>query len=290
MYKISFPQMGDYGIPAEFLLSHILKAKIIKAPKITSKTIELGTKYSPDFVCTPFKYTLGTMIECLDIGANILIQQGGGCRYGYYHELQEQILKDLNYNFKMINFVTEGKLNIKRINRMLKQIDKKYSKTKAIYYTFITLKMIKYMENINNYIRENIGFEIKKGSFESLKEEMLVEFSKLETFHELKVLYRNYFRRFKNIKIHKPDDRIKIGIIGRPNVGKSSLLNTLLEEEKAIVTDIEGTTRDIVEGKIIINGIVCNIIDTAGIRKTDNIVEQIGVNKSYNIIKKSSLN
>lgn len=85
------------------------------------------------------------------------------------------------------------------------------------------------------------------------------------------------------------NEGIKIGIIGRPNVGKSSLLNTLLEEEKAIVTDIEGTTRDIVEGKIIINGIMCNIIDTAGIRETDNIVEQIGVNKSYDIINSSDL-
>ena len=85
------------------------------------------------------------------------------------------------------------------------------------------------------------------------------------------------------------NDGIKIGIIGRPNVGKSSLLNTLLEEEKAIVTDIEGTTRDIVEGKIIINGIVCNIIDTAGIRETDNVVEKIGVNKSYDIINSADL-
>lgn len=85
------------------------------------------------------------------------------------------------------------------------------------------------------------------------------------------------------------NEGIKIGIIGRPNVGKSSLLNTLLEEEKAIVTDIEGTTRDIVEGNIIINGIMCHIIDTAGIRETDNIVEQIGVNKSYDIINSSDL-
>ena len=85
------------------------------------------------------------------------------------------------------------------------------------------------------------------------------------------------------------NEGINIGIIGKPNVGKSSLLNTLLEEEKAIVTDIEGTTRDIVEGKIILNGIVCNVIDTAGIRETDNLVEQIGVTKSYNIIDSSDL-
>ena len=82
---------------------------------------------------------------------------------------------------------------------------------------------------------------------------------------------------------------INVGIIGRPNVGKSSLLNTLLEENKAIVTDIEGTTRDIVEGTLTLNGVILNIIDTAGIRETDNIVEQIGVEKSFEIIDKSDL-
>ena len=77
---------------------------------------------------------------------------------------------------------------------------------------------------------------------------------------------------------------ITIGIIGKPNVGKSSLLNAILEEEKAIVTDNEGTTRDTIEGTTIIKGIACNFIDTAGIRNSDNIVEQIGVNKSKKII------
>jgi len=84
-------------------------------------------------------------------------------------------------------------------------------------------------------------------------------------------------------------DGIDVSIIGRPNVGKSSLLNCLLEEEKAIVTDIEGTTRDIVEGRINLNGLILNIIDTAGIRTTSDTVEQIGVKKSLELIEKSDL-
>ncbi len=82
---------------------------------------------------------------------------------------------------------------------------------------------------------------------------------------------------------------INVGIVGKPNVGKSSLLNLLINEDKAIVTDIEGTTRDIVEGSIIINGVTLNLIDTAGIRETDNVVEKLGVEKSKDIINKSNL-
>lgn len=82
---------------------------------------------------------------------------------------------------------------------------------------------------------------------------------------------------------------IKTIIVGRPNVGKSSILNSLLEYDKAIVTDIEGTTRDIVEGDIYIDGVHLNIIDTAGIRETDNVVEKIGVEKSLSLIDNADL-
>lgn len=92
----------------------------------------------------------------------------------------------------------------------------------------------------------------------------------------------------KNAKIIK--DGIDVALIGRPNVGKSSLLNLFLEEEKAIVTNIAGTTRDIVEGQTIINGIKINFIDTAGIRNTTDVVEKIGVEKSKQMISKADLN
>ena len=78
-------------------------------------------------------------------------------------------------------------------------------------------------------------------------------------------------------------------IVGKPNAGKSSLLNTLVGEERAIVTDIAGTTRDVLEEQINLNGIILNVIDTAGIRETDDVVEKIGVNKAKKYLEQADL-
>lgn len=84
-------------------------------------------------------------------------------------------------------------------------------------------------------------------------------------------------------------DGIDTAIIGKPNVGKSSILNALTREKKAIVTDVAGTTRDIVEGKITIGGVVLNLIDTAGVRETEDIVEKIGIDKAKEALEKAKL-
>ena len=231
MNKVSFPLIGDYDVPANFLLSHVFENSVIVPPPITSKTIALGVKNSPDFVCTPFKYTLGTMIEAAENKAQILIQLGGGCRYGYYAELQEKILRDLGYDVKVINLVTKGKPELKRIFNSFKKINPKFKRRKLLYYGFIAVKMLKYMDKVDDYIRENKAFEVIKGSFDTLRKEMLNKFKKINGLISLYKTYKNYLKKIKQVPIHKPDKYLKIGLIGELYTLMEPFANNYLEKD-----------------------------------------------------------
>lgn len=113
------------------------------------------------------------------------------------------------------------------------------------------------------------------------KENIHFELEKILT--ELNALLKTY-KQGKLIK-----DGINIAIVGKTNVGKSSLLNALVDEERAIVTDIEGTTRDVVTGSLEYKGLKFNFLDTAGLRKTEDKVENIGIDKAKQTIEKSDI-
>ena len=115
-----------------------------------------------------------------------------------------------------------------------------------------------------------------------------IEYEKLE--NRLNVIIdkiKNILKKSSGGKLIR--EGIKTVIVGKPNVGKSSLLNTLLDEEKAIVSDIEGTTRDYIEGYLNIGGITLNLIDTAGIRESKDEIEMIGVKRSLSKIDSADL-
>ena len=227
--KIAFPLMGNYDVPAKYFFSNISDHEIITSPKITSKTIELGSKYSPDFVCTPFKYTLGIFIECLDKGATVLIQMGGGCRYGYYFELQEKILNDLGYKFKYYNLVTMGHTDIKKIYKILKEINPKINVFKTIYYFLITKRMIYYIDKIEDYIRL-YGCYGNIDEFRNIYSKLLEDFSNVKGFLNLKKTYIKYKKCLKRIKLDKNKKIIKIGLIGELYTLMESFANYDIEE------------------------------------------------------------
>ena len=109
--KISFPMIARYNYAIRYFVEQGLEQTYVMQPRMTKRTMELGAKYAPDMVCTPFKTILGSMIESLEAGADTLLMSMGYCRLGYYGELAEQILRDLGYSFGYVNFAeyTTGK-------------------------------------------------------------------------------------------------------------------------------------------------------------------------------------
>lgn len=134
---------------------------------------------------------------------------------------------------------------------------------------------------ILSHIEVNIDYPEYEDIEVTSKEEILTKCSKiLNDINEL-------IKQGEKDKLYK--DGVKIAIIGKPNVGKSSLLNALIREDKAIVTNIAGTTRDIVEGEFNLSGVPVHLYDTAGLRESDDVIEQIGIEKAKNIINNADL-
>ena len=233
MSKVGFPHIGNYYVPATYLFSKILHSSVIFAPRISQKTIDLGVKYSPSFVCTPFKYTLGTILEVIEEGADTVVQLGGGCRYGYYHELQRTIVSDLGYDVKFINLIIGGRTSVFRIYRELRKIDKHFRKIRSLYYLFITMKMVKYMDLIDDYIRQYVGFEVNKGSMEKYNLDMLNEFSNCKGYLHLKKIYKKYDSLIKGVLVNVPKDVTRVGIIGELYTVMEPFSNYFIEKSLA---------------------------------------------------------
>lgn len=230
---ISFPHLGDYYKIVKFLFSKLTDIKVMEAPFITKKTIELGSKYSPDFVCLPFKYNLGNYIEALDKGANILFQFGGGCRYGFYGELQEEILKDLGYDFSFYQLLYKGKANVSRVYKIFKKLNSNLKFYKFVYYFLLAFKLVRIIDKEEHFIRANIGFELRKNSFIVLKKKMIDELCSSKGFVNAFYIGLKYKRLFKKLEVNKPRNCLKIGIIGELYTSMEKNASYFLEQELA---------------------------------------------------------
>ena len=181
-----------------------------------------------------------------------------------------------------------GRIDLVEAESIMDLIESKTETSRKLAISGMEGKVSKLVKNIiDNLVKVNANIEVnidypEYEDIEIVTKEKIEEMSKYINKELTKLLNES-----ENGKLIK--DGINTLILGRPNVGKSSILNKLIEEEKAIVTSVAGTTRDIVEGQIRVNGILLNIIDTAGVRETEDIVEKIGVEKSLSLINDADL-
>lgn len=290
------PGMGGIGIVRisgdkafEILLKIFKSSKVKKIEDIVANTIIYGHIYDKDevidevmvsFFKNPHSYTREDICEINTHGGTIVMKKilqlviDNGARMAESGEFTKRAFLNGRIDLTQVESISsiltaKSESELKISNELLKgRLLDKVKKVKA-----------KLMD-VLMHIEVSIDYP-EYDTDEKTKEEIgeAIDFAKKEIFS-----LENNFDIGKKIK-----DGINVSIIGRPNAGKSSLLNMILDDERAIVTDIEGTTRDSIEETINIDGFPINIIDTAGIRKTDEIVEKIGIDRAIKIANNSDL-
>ena len=228
----------------------------------------------------PFSYTGEDIVEFQIHGGILLAQKvvelilQNGCRLAEAGEFSKRAFMN-------------GKITLDKAEAIIGEIN---AETEGELSSSLKITNGKLAEKINaeqndltNLLAEiEVAFDYPEHDYEEIVKEKI-----LEKLKEIKTQNDNIIEISKSGKYLK--NGINVALVGRANVGKSSVLNALLGEERAIVTDIEGTTRDNITESFFHKGVKINLIDTAGIRKTNDIVEKLGIQRSLNSINEADI-
>lgn len=228
-----FPHIANYAYAFKYLFEKGFEIKYLIPPPTSKKTLELGSKYSPDYVCVPFKYCMGCYLEVLNLGANCLMQIYGGCRLNYYGELNECILHDMGYEFRFFDMAAVDWHSRKSIFEHFRIINPEMSVVKVMAAAPVTLNIIKTLDKFEDFIRRNVGFEVNDGEFDRTYKEFLGKLENLADGKELKRLRKTYWKKLNAIELNKPANTIKVGFIGDYFTVQEPFSNYFMEKELA---------------------------------------------------------
>jgi len=223
---VSFPHMGNY---AHVLapLADLIDADVLVAPPITRRTLEIGARHSPEFACIPFKYNLGNFVEALDAGANVLIQAGGGCRFGYYGEVQEAILRDLGYDCGFIQLSTG--LKATQIVRFIRRYNPRIRKSTVEHTIRLTWAKLRLLDEVEDIVRKQVGFEVADGEHDRLLSAFIQELSTAQSVETVDRLAADARSELAAIPLDKPENPLRIGVVGELYVLMEPFANMSVE-------------------------------------------------------------
>lgn len=230
--KVAFFRYCYYDPAFKFFVEQVLDADYLPLPEATKVTTELGAQHSTDYVCTPFKHILGDFIEALELGANVIVQFGGPCRLGYYGELQESILRDLGYDFDMLNFSggIEGGW-IGWAKQCLKVVNPDIALPHAVKQLLVCGNMVTKLDEARDFYLANAGFERERDSFRRAWDSLMDAMRGVTCDREVNEAFRAGMDAMRAIPLDKPDNPIRIGIVGEMFTAIDERSNLGLDEK-----------------------------------------------------------
>ena len=209
--RVAFLRYSYYDIVLKFFVEHVLDADYLPLPEPTKRTVELGSRNSNDSVCAPFKHILGDYLEALELGADVLVQFAGPCRLGYYGELQESILRDMGYEFEMLNFATvTGKPLTDYIEVCKKKVNPNLSVPHGVRGMLAAFKMIECLDEAQDFYLAHAGFEAERGSFDRALAEMRAAANE----RDIAEAQRRGLESLRALPVRRPARPVRVGVTG----------------------------------------------------------------------------
>ena len=226
---VSVPRIGDYHVIIEMLVERCLDCKILPSFAVTRRTVEIGSKNSPDMICTPFKITLGGFIEAVQKGANTLVMLGSGCRLGLYDILQKQVLQDLGYDIEML-VLFDYLANEQRLFKSLSEANPDLTLEQFNHVLGIVVQIVIDMDRFGEYMRRNMAFEINKGEHERLYRTYLKDVHSAQSTIEAEAIAARCEAQLCRVATDKPRNPIRIGIVGEMYAVIEPSINCYMEK------------------------------------------------------------
>lgn len=213
--RVAFLRYSYYDIVFKFFVEHVLDADYLPLPEPTKRTVELGSRNSSDSVCAPFKHILGDYLEALELGADVLVQFAGPCRLGYYGELQESILRDLGYEFEMLNFATvTGKPLTEYIEVCKKKVNPNLSVPHGVRGMLIAFQMIEHLDEAQDFYLAHAGFEAERGSFDRALAAYHADLRTVANERDLAEAHKRGMAALRALEVRVPVRPLRVGVVG----------------------------------------------------------------------------
>lgn len=230
--RVAFLRYSYYDIVFKFFVEQVLDADYLPLPEPTKRTVDLGSRNASDYVCAPFKHILGDYIEALELGADVLVQFAGPCRLGYYGELQESILRDMGYEFEMLNFATmTGKPLTKYIEAGKKKVNPDLSVPHGVRSMLAMFKMIECLDAANDYYLANAGFEAERGSFNRTMAAYHADMRATKNDRDIGDAHRRGMDALHALPTCRPARPLRVGITGEYFTAVDAASNLGLERK-----------------------------------------------------------